>query len=53
MRELKLLSLATAAAVTAVHAQTKDASHLIRISGRWKVLKISDTFRQSGCGDPW
>ena len=30
-----------------------DAFHLVRLGGRWKILNISDTFRQQGCGDPW
>jgi hypothetical protein len=30
-----------------------DAFHLARLGGKWKILNVSDTFRQSGCGDPW
>lgn len=30
-----------------------DAFHLARLGGKWKILNISDTFRQTGCGDPW
>ena len=30
-----------------------DAFHLARLGGRWKVLNVSDTFRRTGCGDPW
>jgi hypothetical protein len=30
-----------------------DAFHLARLSGRWKILNVSDTFRQQGCGEAW
>lgn len=30
-----------------------DAFHLARLNGRWKILNVSDTFRQQGCGNPW
>lgn len=30
-----------------------DAFHLARTGGKWRILNISDTFRQTGCGDPW
>ena len=30
-----------------------DAFQLARLSGRWKIINVSDTFRQSGCGEPW
>jgi hypothetical protein len=30
-----------------------DAFHLARLGGRWKILNVSDTFRRTGCGDPW
>lgn len=30
-----------------------DAFHLARLGGKWKILNISDTFRQTGCGDAW
>lgn len=30
-----------------------DAFHLARLSGKWKILNISDTFKQTGCGDAW
>ena len=30
-----------------------DAFHLARLNGRWKILNVSDTFRQQGCGEPW
>ncbi|HET7229025.1 MAG TPA: nuclear transport factor 2 family protein [Longimicrobium sp.] len=30
-----------------------DAFHLARRDGRWKLLNISDTYQQTGCGAPW
>lgn len=30
-----------------------DAFHLARRGGRWKLLNISDTFQQTGCGPAW
>jgi hypothetical protein len=30
-----------------------DAFHLARISNRWKIVNVSDTFTQEGCGEPW
>lgn len=30
-----------------------DAFHLVRKQGIWKLLNVSDTFRRTGCGDPW
>lgn len=30
-----------------------DAFHLSRRDGRWKLLNISDTFQQTGCGPAW
>lgn len=30
-----------------------DAFHLVKQSGAWKVLNVSDSFRQSGCGPRW
>jgi hypothetical protein len=30
-----------------------DAFHLVRLGGRWKILNVSDTLRQEGCGEPW
>lgn len=30
-----------------------DAFHLARLAGQWKILNVSDTFRRTGCGDPW
>lgn len=30
-----------------------DAFHLARLGGKWKILNVSDTFKQSGCGDAW
>ncbi|HEX8429795.1 MAG TPA: nuclear transport factor 2 family protein [Longimicrobium sp.] len=30
-----------------------DAFHLARRGGRWKILNVSDTFQQTGCGPAW
>jgi ketosteroid isomerase-like protein len=30
-----------------------DAFQLTRRDGRWKILNISDTFQQTGCGPAW
>lgn len=30
-----------------------DAFHLVRREGRWKILNVSDTFQQTGCGPAW
>ena len=30
-----------------------DAFHLARLGGKWKILNVSDTFRRTGCGEPW
>lgn len=30
-----------------------DAFHLVRSGGKWKILNVSDTFRQTGCGEMW
>ncbi len=30
-----------------------DAFHLARLGGQWKILNVSDTFRQQGCGPMW
>ncbi|MGH7719530.1 MAG: nuclear transport factor 2 family protein [Gemmatimonadaceae bacterium] len=30
-----------------------DAFHLARLGGKWKILNVSDTFRQTGCGEAW
>ncbi len=30
-----------------------DAFHLARLGGHWKILNVSDTFRRTGCGEPW
>jgi hypothetical protein len=30
-----------------------DAFHVARIAGKWKIINISDTYRTTGCGDPW
>ncbi|MGH7468634.1 MAG: nuclear transport factor 2 family protein [Longimicrobiales bacterium] len=30
-----------------------DSFQLARLGGKWKILNVSDTFRQTGCGEPW
>jgi hypothetical protein len=30
-----------------------DAFHLARLAGKWKIINVSDTYRQTGCGEPW
>jgi hypothetical protein len=30
-----------------------DAFHLVRVGTAWKILNVSDTFRQQGCGEKW
>ena len=30
-----------------------DSFQLARLGGKWKILNVSDTFRQTGCGAPW
>jgi hypothetical protein len=30
-----------------------DAFHLAKLGAKWKIINISDTFRQTGCGDAW
>lgn len=30
-----------------------DAFHVARVSGEWKIINVSDTFRQVGCGERW
>lgn len=30
-----------------------DAFHLARRGGRWKLLNVSDTYQQTGCGPAW
>ncbi|HLM66192.1 MAG TPA: nuclear transport factor 2 family protein [Longimicrobium sp.] len=30
-----------------------DAFHLSRRDGRWKLLNVSDTYQQTGCGPAW
>jgi hypothetical protein len=30
-----------------------DAFHLSRRGGRWKLLNVSDTYQQTGCGPAW
>ncbi len=37
----------------AVHHCGHDAFQLIRQGGSWKVLNVSDTYRETGCGPAW
>jgi hypothetical protein len=30
-----------------------DAFQLARLGGKWKILNVTDSFRQTGCGEPW
>lgn len=30
-----------------------DAFHLVRLSGKWKIINVTDSFRPEGCGGPW
>jgi len=30
-----------------------DAFHLAKLGERWKILNVSDSFRQTGCGPAW
>jgi hypothetical protein len=30
-----------------------DAFHLVKSETSWKILNVSDTFRQQGCGEMW
>ncbi len=30
-----------------------DAFHLVKNDTSWKILNVSDTFRQQGCGEMW
>jgi hypothetical protein len=30
-----------------------DAFHLVRRAAGWRVLNVSDTYRQTGCGPAW
>ncbi|MCC6241842.1 MAG: nuclear transport factor 2 family protein [Gemmatimonadaceae bacterium] len=30
-----------------------DAFQLVKVSGTWKILNVSDTFRREGCGPMW
>lgn len=36
-----------------VHHCGHDAFHLGRIGGTWKILNVSDSYREEGCGEPW
>ena len=30
-----------------------DSFQLARLGGKWKILNVTDSFRQTGCGAPW
>lgn len=30
-----------------------DAFHFVRRGATWRILNVSDTYRQQGCGEPW
>ncbi len=30
-----------------------DAFQFVRRAATWRILNVSDTYRQSGCGEPW
>jgi len=30
-----------------------DSFQLARLGGKWKILNVTDSFRQTGCGEPW
>ena len=36
-----------------VHHCGFDAFHLVNTAGGWKVLNVSDTYREQGCGAAW
>ena len=36
-----------------VHHCGYDAFHLVRLEEGWRVLNVSDTYREQGCGPPW
>lgn len=36
-----------------VHHCGYDAFQLGRIGGTWKILNVSDSYREQGCGEPW
>lgn len=37
----------------AVHHCGYDAFHLVKLGEGWKVLNVSDSYREQGCGAPW
>lgn len=37
----------------AVHHCGFDAFHLVNAGGGWKVLNVSDSYSEQGCGGPW
>jgi hypothetical protein len=30
-----------------------DSFQLARLGGKWKIINVADSFRQTGCGAPW
>ena len=36
-----------------VHHCGYDSFQMARLGGRWKILNVSDTYREEGCGAPW
>lgn len=36
-----------------VHHCGYDSFQMARLGGRWKILNVSDTYREEGCGSPW
>ena len=36
-----------------VHHCGYDAFHLVKLGEGWKVLNVSDSYREHGCGAPW
>ena len=36
-----------------VHHCGYDSFQMARLGGRWRILNVSDTYREEGCGSPW
>jgi hypothetical protein len=36
-----------------VHHCGYDSFQMARLGGRWRILNVSDTYREEGCGAPW
>jgi ABC-type oligopeptide transport system substrate-binding subunit len=36
-----------------VHHCGYDSFQMARLGGRWRILNVSDTYREQGCGAPW